>query len=1724
MSAHLDALKLAESLRKRYVELGLDDHATRDADLNKILKELWSGPGSEGGLIGDIWVEGAFPSHSSDKTLQNLVDEKFFNHRLARQLHSRNAFPIDRPLYEHQLKSLELAQEDAENKLPALVVTASTGAGKTECFLLPILNRLYQKPRANRRGMRVLILYPLNALVNDQVERLHSWMKDQEEVTLFAFTGETPETHEKSLQEGITPYDASRFISRSEARGECDHDGNITSGGPQPDIVITNYSMLEFMLARPQDACFFTENLEAIVLDEAHIYNGTLAAEIMLLLRRVMLRCNRKPEQILQMATSATLGGTEDDLRRFTATLFSEQYERTLRIKGRLIEPTFPPIEEPRAGAPSPAAIIDGYTASGLDQQSLVEAVPGQPSEFRLASLPDTRDTISQLVALFTSKPIATSTSWPAAWLHDSLSAARFVHQLGMILWDKKFIPIDTLASQLFETKGTQDERRKALIVLLQLTASARLAVGNYPLIPHRIHLLVRPPEGVSACVNPQCCTTGPRLSLAGRIVSGKRDICPDCQGPMLPVYRCKSCSTHLLAAYENPNHCLEYPVNGDNHITLGLPNVWFVPSTPDNANRSLIFTKKDRSLELDGVGGNDWPIEVLENGCLNCQQYTDKLEPLISKPGLFQSLAAETTLAETPPFPANNAQWKPGEGRRLLCFSDSRREAARLGPNFMRQHEIHLLRSALLDHFQWLEGESVSIMKLCNHKADNSLSSNPNIKNMLRQIFHKETGREHEAEGWNQNTFLDNERNVQGNWNDGNRGTIYPMLAQEFAVRSDKRGMESMGLLEVQYPFVSPFVLPKILEGRLPTHILREGLKAAWPEFMAIMCDTLRWDGAITLGSDEEDSDCDTTFKHPGHWCSLDQKGLKLVPFIPKEGNRRLHFTIAVIKQLYTSATSDETTLEELAREILDAAFKQLLDVATAMPAPKHPVLMSDDKETDQDTCVPAIRLNFALLRLAVPLKLFRCSKTSKVFTRHVAFCVPVRACNGTLQGVSPAQLEADPNLGRQRKEYADPNSPLRKGLWAEEHSAQLNSKENRRLQEIFKAGIRNILSCTTTMEVGIDIGGLAAVFLANVPPGKANYLQRAGRAGRRADGSSVVVSFIRHRPYDHEVFRRFGYFLGLELRRPLVYADRARIARRHFHSWLLNYYCLSRSTGPAGALQAYGHMDWFAGRIDPPYWGDGLIPSNNDILSLTTLSAHEDFQGFLGGIIAEQPKWYVIGAKFLLAGTPLEAEAGNPMLLESAQDAFKECLSNWLNELDGLNQNWLESIKEARIGNATQIRSMQLRANAIRYQIKLLNYTEVISALADNQLLPSYGFPIHVRKLEVMIQDPAPRAPRGKVVVEDLFRLERPGILAIGEYVPGTRLIAGGKSIHSRGIKKSWLPINCDATPGLRGRLCKCPNGHVYYWVTIAPESCPFCKEGDEDRSKAGNLVLFVRHGFTTAPWDPPRFSRKQATVSVVETNTVSFTDAEDDTLPRIPSFAGIDSLQARYRDNGEIMVYNRGKSGNGFAICQKCGFTESEKLTYDASEGGAVNLPERFQFHAPLYTTDDTKYCWPKGTSHVWRGHLLAAREKTDVLLLDFSNTSVQASAMDSSIMYAVAFALQRTAAFILELDMRELGVDLVPTGPSGKHHGIYLFDNVPGGAGHVRVLFDNLMGEEWISKARDILFVNADHNACCLTGCLDCILSFETQRRIASGLFKRREAWALLNTLKPSKNTE
>ena len=400
--AQLDALRLAENVRSRMVDFALDDNFVRDERLSEICRSIWGGAPSAGGLISDLWVEGAFPSKASAYSLDDLAREGRFAPDLRDVLDQSAAMPRDRNLYTHQLEAIDKARPKPGEDRPSIIVTAGTGAGKTESFLLPILDDLYRNPPKEKHGAKCIILYPMNALVNDQVDRLYDWLKGQNRVTLFHFTSETPENSQRANQQGVPKWEPCRMRTRQQARGLEDAQGNSVppdSRGPTPDIVITNYSMLEYMLCRPQDAVFFGPSLRTVVLDEAHLYTGTLAAEITLLLRRLMLRCGLNANDVLQIATSATLGtGDSDELQEFAARVFSKSPNLIHVIEGEM---TRAEMSDPAHPEASPTA-DDIAQAEWPNQPAVVERPDGTQELARLDS--DARANLTNSLANLVSK------------------------------------------------------------------------------------------------------------------------------------------------------------------------------------------------------------------------------------------------------------------------------------------------------------------------------------------------------------------------------------------------------------------------------------------------------------------------------------------------------------------------------------------------------------------------------------------------------------------------------------------------------------------------------------------------------------------------------------------------------------------------------------------------------------------------------------------------------------------------------------------------------------------------------------------------------------------------------------------------------------------------------------------------------------------------------------------------------------------------------------------------------------------------------------------------------------------------------------------------------------------------------------------------------------------------------------------------------------------------
>ena len=471
--AQLDALKLTEALRQRMVDFAMDDNFVRDRDLENIARSVWAGQATQGGLVSDLWVEGAFPSKPSPATLDDLVNVGEFHPTLRDVLDQASAMPCSRPLYTHQREAIVRAQSGDPGQQPAIVVTAGTGAGKTESFLLPILNDLYRNPPTERRGARCIILYPMNALVNDQVDRLYSWLKGQTQATLFHFTSETPEDKRVADNQGVPEWESCRMRTRQQARGLESRNGtpiDHADRGPTPDIIITNYSMLEYMLCRPQDSVFFGPDLRAIVLDEAHLYTGTLAAEITLLLRRLLLRCGLKSEDVLQFATSATLGtGDAHELRGFASQVFSKSAQLVHVVAG---EQARTPLRTP--SPPRITATAEGVNARNwLDGPTILDN-EGVPELVHSRSCEELKGDLASLVSDEHLRTLTPDETRPAVLLYETLSAAPIVHRLEEILWNRNHVPLEELAENVFGEISTST--LQATVQLLHLTASARLS------------------------------------------------------------------------------------------------------------------------------------------------------------------------------------------------------------------------------------------------------------------------------------------------------------------------------------------------------------------------------------------------------------------------------------------------------------------------------------------------------------------------------------------------------------------------------------------------------------------------------------------------------------------------------------------------------------------------------------------------------------------------------------------------------------------------------------------------------------------------------------------------------------------------------------------------------------------------------------------------------------------------------------------------------------------------------------------------------------------------------------------------------------------------------------------------------------------------------------------------------------------------------------------------
>jgi DEAD/DEAH box helicase domain-containing protein len=1690
----LDAVRTEALLRRRLVQFAQSVAYLRNPQLADACRQLWEADTANGGLVGQLWVEAIFPSESSGQSLIDLSNAGLVCSELLTQLESSGVFSVDRPLYAHQKAVLDAEAETVGKNRPAMVVTAGTGAGKTEAFLLPVLNALFRETRKHgETGVRAIILYPMNALVNDQVERLHKWLRGQEMLTLFHFTGETPEDEAAAKKENYPSFDKSRKRTREQARASV------------PDILVTNYSMLEYMLCRPQDAVFFGSALRTIVVDEAHMYSGTLAAEIALLLRRVLIRCGLPVEKVFQIATSATLGG---DVRDFVSKLFSKDAADVHWVKGRSVRPPLP-----ESVAPDSPCMPNDVQLGALESAALGDT----QTLFKNSALADVvRCCVGPLVGRGAIEETA-SDEMPASVLHHTLARSPLVAELEAALWNSRERGVVRLCDLAAALWGSADQQTiSATARLLQLGARARKNTDNLPLIPHKLHLMARAPVTVSACLNLRCSTTSGRLPQGGRLVAEALDYCPDCGSAMLTLCRCDRCGQDLLAGiYRHGENTLNLRPQWHNSVRPPKTEHWFARLSEFG---KLPFDLRSRLCEEDS-DLTAWLDR--QNECPNCGANSDSFQPIGIGDGFGLPVVAETLLTAMPVAPSDARAWLPARGRRMLVFSDSRREAARLGPLLTRNHEIQLARgliSGLLTK-QVADEKSITRLKrdidrLTSELEDITLSpaERSNMESdlegkqaklntvveglvirdwkdrvaaepLLSEFFDRELGTKHDSSQWNQVGWENNRKKV--------RERVIELLAAELASPAWNRvSLETLGLAEVVYPGLGDATVMAELAGSLPDASVRQKLADIWPEFLSALLDTVRVDRAITLGKEMLDQ---TAHYFPlGAWMSLDSRfQSRLIPFVGStEQARRTVFATTVLRAIGCSAED----AERLAPDVLKAAFYNLLSFAKT---DGHAWITAEARQSADGKAVEAIQLVFQELYLRRPLSPYRCLITGTVWPRSVIGQSPNANGRSELTATAHADLDTDPRLGRMRRELSD-SLTFQIGLWAEEHSAQLDSKENRRLQDLFTIGARNILSATTTLEVGIDIGGLSGVLMGNVPPGRANYQQRGGRAGRRADGSSMVATYARSNAYNQAVFRDFGTFFHRELRRPTVLLNRERFGRRHLHAYLMGEFFRSiyQPDAHVGAMKAFNSIGWLCGRPRLPIMQLGAATPEDGAYGPYEGLLHPEPWWLEGKTIAEQFESFLryLGANpahcqeavtQLMSGTPVAASIRD--IAVATEEQFHNIRTAWSSEYDQLIGAWKSRRDEGKI----QV------LNAIAYQANALWRKTVIEELGMRRFLPRYGFPIGLQSLTI---------PDNQGSVREPVSLERAGILAVSEYVPGSTILAGGKTFTSKGIVSYWDNGSKEKEFGTRLWQYACTDGHVWYSF-LAEESTSTCKAQGCMRPKAdmGKTLLVPRYGYSTAASDPPSWSGQQERVGRALLASTEFLNPGTNNVLN-DAFGGITGLRANLCEGGEILATNGGAVGLGFAICTRCGFADSEVKLGSARE----KLPKGFDNHIPLQKTSGR--CWGRKEAPVLRNHHLSAQQNTDLIQLDFA--SVPGPFLTQHVVTTLGYALKQAGAEMLELDLREIGMTPCRVGNFGAW-GLQLFDNTAGGAGHVVELFSR--GSEWLQRSLSLMIQDEDHDRICVSACLRCLLTTASQYDYEIGLLKRQEARIILSGL-------
>jgi superfamily II DNA or RNA helicase len=1498
-------------------------------------------------------------------------------------------------LYTHQQQAVEqiLAGKNT-------IISSGTGSGKTEAFFIPILNHCLQNPGP---GIKALILYPMNALANDQYDRFAKYLAGTG-VTFARYTGDTPEDETeaqkfgKELRPDRLPDEAIWYRYQ------------IRSAETLPNILLTNYSMLEYLLLRKLDRVLFDENLRFLVLDEVHTYHGARGIEVACLIRRLKEHTRKLDGDLVGIGTSATVKGhSTEPVAAFACELFGETFApENVQTE---IHQELTPIEN--GYLPSSPAIEENDIA-GLRDLSDIDSVqefcrrhiaPNPVFDATLEAANATEDRVAEFLGHVLSRNElfrAIETVLVEPFSIDEVTA--FL-RTGITPQNLRQSETDDKAqeSQLTGLRPNADEKLLKREVETYLLLGARARVDGQPMIRPKVHVFWRGLQGFYRCTNQPC----------GKLYAEFMDVCEICRARCLPAEICRSCGQDFYRAYPDDAD-LELFVTAKRtkkKKLTELPESFkllddAVGAIPVHFTYQLYdFVNEDEQEEIDAeephaqqVGARYCPacgkMYLNTLAVCDCDEREKASEDarLIAEPATYLGpihkcpacdsvygggLEVVTPLRSATMVSINILvesifQYLTPEQRRLLMFCDNRQDTAFQAAYLGNKHAQFVGRQLI---YQVLQGVDDKLTPVSFEKLQSLMYQ----RRMQYEIYSPKAVREADGRKTYEVKKPENPDDAAQEYVD-----IQMSLLAEIARPGARRvSLEGLGLLGVEYFKGEQTLRDVVIEHA--TTARKIGLSEdELFHLLSALLDEMRWKRA---------------FSHQ----------LLLKPLIGREGvfGRSILPVGFLLQKLPTtgkpfrtygffSASGGETSLLNFIGKIFgkDAARSVLSDLIELLT--KEGFLVEQEGGTES-SFHRVWMVNHNRIMLTVPRELYRCNKCRSVTTHDVRGVCPRWRCEGRLVAHTP---EADANY------YVDTythRKPFR--MISNEHSAQLSGNRRIEVERSFKNGQSDVLVCTPTMEMGVDIGDLPSVFMRNIPPAPSNYAQRSGRAGRK-ERIALINTFALARAHDTYFYDRPGEMISGEIQPPDFRVENEFILRRQIHSLILE------------------KLDFqFKSRLGEHFLEDeeefALPELENEVVSRRD------------SIVASVLKAF---------NKDKQDEAKREALAWLNKDEVERIIDGFYGNLIAAFQPWLVerealltevlniSIEKAKIARQRP-KEAALLSEREMHLFKLLDQVDgayPLAYLSDRGFLPSYAFPSDTARL----------------IAKD--EVKRPVLrsmsIALKEYAPGNTVYMDKRKYQVIGLDFHRSPVpDLDQTY----RICSTCD---YLSLELSRLACPHCEsELAPQRIPLMFPLSFVAERAESIGADEEYRQRAFYTDRTFLLSTASKNKRD--------SLGGITAELCR---RAEVLVMNTGlveQAGQGFTICRKCGHWQMPKS----------KIP--FEEHKVLHNRK--QLCGGNADSY----HL-GYRFRTDALILSFQDIPNEYRESDS-FFASLQSALIQGAASVVSAEDDEIG-GFVGTATKEDHstrRELVLFDEASGGSGYVRKASLNL--EEVVATARALL---------------------------------------------------